>query len=56
MKKTIIIIVGILAIAILGRLGWAYFQVKTNVSKETNTSTSEIDSVPTNLEPPALPN
>lgn len=57
MKKIILIIFGIVAIVILGRLGWAYFQVKTDVSKEANTSTtSEIDSIPTNPEPPALPN
>lgn len=55
MKKIILIVVGIVLVAILGRLGWEYVQVKdSGDSKVNNIQTS--DSTPSNPTPPALPN
>ena len=55
MKKIILVAGGVILIATLGRLGWAYFQVKdSGDSKIGNTQTSE--STPSNPVPPALPN
>ncbi|MDO8604552.1 MAG: hypothetical protein Q7K40_04140 [bacterium] len=31
MKKIILIVIGILLVALLGRLGWAYYQIKTDL-------------------------
>lgn len=36
MKKIILIAVGIIIVAVLGRLGWAYYQVKSDEAKVTN--------------------
>lgn len=38
MKKIILIVVGIIFVTLLGRLGWAYYQVKSDETKISNTS------------------
>ncbi|MDO8603829.1 MAG: hypothetical protein Q7K40_00215 [bacterium] len=37
MKKIIFIIIGIILVAVLGRLGWAYFQLKSDFARTAST-------------------
>lgn len=42
MKKIILIVVGIIVVTVLGRLGWAYYQVKFGVTSTNETSTTSV--------------